>query len=107
MTERNDCRGGFDYEDLSKEALVRLVPRPSRSWPSRRGPAPWSSARRRSSMTAPSEAGALAVGLQASFSVSEQGELTVLQPDPPEHPCATLELAVRYRSTHALSTEED
>ncbi len=40
------------------------------------------------------------------FSVSEQGELTVLDETPPESQRAAVELAVRYCPTHALSIEE-
>ena len=41
------------------------------------------------------------------FSVSKKGELTVLQPEPPENMRAAVELAVKYCPTHALSIEED
>jgi ferredoxin len=41
------------------------------------------------------------------FSVSKKGELTVLQPEPPESQRAAAELAVKYCPTHALSIEED
>jgi sterol 14-demethylase len=41
------------------------------------------------------------------FSVSKKGELTVLQPEPPESERAPVELAVKYCPTHALSIEED
>ena len=41
------------------------------------------------------------------FSVSKKGELTVLQPEPPESARAAVELAVKYCPTHALSIEED
>jgi ferredoxin len=41
------------------------------------------------------------------FSVSKKGELTVLQPEPPESLRAAVELAVKYCPTHALSIEED
>ena len=41
------------------------------------------------------------------FSVSKKGELTVLQPEPPESMRASVELAVKYCPTHALSIEED
>ena len=41
------------------------------------------------------------------FSVSKKGELTVLQPEPPESERAAVELAVKYCPTHALSIEED
>jgi sterol 14-demethylase len=41
------------------------------------------------------------------FSVSKQGELTILQPEPPEELRAAVELAVKYCPTHALSIEED
>ncbi len=43
----------------------------------------------------------------AVFSVSKKGELTVLQPEPPESERAAVELAVKYCPTHALSIEED
>jgi sterol 14-demethylase len=43
----------------------------------------------------------------AVFSVSKQGELTVLAPDPPEHQRCAVELAVKYCPTHALRIEED
>jgi len=43
----------------------------------------------------------------AVFSVSKQGELTILQPEPPEDLCAAVVLAVKYCPTHALSIEED
>ena len=41
------------------------------------------------------------------FSVSKDGVLTVLDETPPESQRATVELAVRYCPTHALSIEED
>ena len=41
------------------------------------------------------------------FSVSKKGELTILQPEPPESMRAAAELAVKYCPTHALSIEED
>ena len=41
------------------------------------------------------------------FSVSKKGELTVLQPEPPESQRASVEQAVKYCPTHALSIEED
>jgi ferredoxin len=41
------------------------------------------------------------------FSVSKKGELTVLEPKPPESERAAVELAVKYCPTHALSIEED
>ena len=41
------------------------------------------------------------------FSVSKQGELTVLQPEPAESQRTAVELAVKYCPTHALSIEED
>ncbi len=41
------------------------------------------------------------------FSVSKKGELTILQPEPPESLRAAVELAVKYCPTHALSIEED
>ena len=37
------------------------------------------------------------------FSVSKKGELTVLDPNPPEAQRAAVELAVKYCPTHALS----
>ena len=43
----------------------------------------------------------------AVFSVSKQGELTILQPEPPEDRRAAVDLAVKYCPTHALSIEED
>jgi ferredoxin len=43
----------------------------------------------------------------AVFAVSKKGELTVLQPEPPESERAAVELAVKYCPTHALSIEED
>ena len=41
------------------------------------------------------------------LSVSKKGELTILQPEPPESMRASVELAVKYCPTHALSIEED
>jgi ferredoxin len=41
------------------------------------------------------------------FSVSKKGELTVLDPNPPEEGRASVELAVKYCPTHALRIEED
>ncbi len=41
------------------------------------------------------------------FSVSKQGELTIVQPEPPEELRAAVELAVKYCPTHALRIEED
>ena len=41
------------------------------------------------------------------FSVSKKGELTILQPEPPDSLRAAVELAVKYCPTHALSIEED
>jgi ferredoxin len=41
------------------------------------------------------------------FAVSKKGELTLLQPEPPETERAVVELAVKYCPTHALSIEED
>ena len=41
------------------------------------------------------------------FSVSKRGELTILMPEPPEDLRPAVELAVKYRPTHALSIEED
>jgi ferredoxin len=41
------------------------------------------------------------------FSVSKEGELTIVQPEPPEELRAVVELAVKYCPTHALSIEED
>lgn len=41
------------------------------------------------------------------FSVSKQGELTIVQPEPPEDLRPKVELAVKYCPTHALSIEED
>ena len=40
------------------------------------------------------------------FSVSKAGELTVLEPTPPETRRAAVELAVRYCPTHAITLEE-
>ena len=41
------------------------------------------------------------------FSVSKQGELTILQPELPADLEAAVRLAVKYCPTHALSIEED
>ncbi len=41
------------------------------------------------------------------FSVSKQGDLTIVQPEPPEDLRPKVELAVKYCPTHALSIEED
>jgi ferredoxin len=41
------------------------------------------------------------------FSVSKKGELTILQPNPPEELRAAVELAIKYCPTHALRLEED
>jgi sterol 14-demethylase len=41
------------------------------------------------------------------FSVSKQGDLTILQAEPPEELRAKVELAVKYCPTHALSIVED
>ena len=41
------------------------------------------------------------------FAVSKSGELTVLQPDPPETLRQAVLSAVKYCPTHALSIEED
>jgi sterol 14-demethylase len=44
------------------------------------------------------------------FSVSKKGDLTILQPEPPEERRRAVELAVKYCPTQALSivdTEED
>jgi sterol 14-demethylase len=41
------------------------------------------------------------------FSVSKKGELTVLDPNPPEEQRAAVLLAVKYCPTHALRIEED
>jgi ferredoxin len=41
------------------------------------------------------------------FSVSKKGELTVLDPSPPEEQRAAVESAVKYCPTHALRIEED
>ncbi len=40
------------------------------------------------------------------FSVSKAGELTVLDPTPPEARRAAVLVAVRYCPTHAISLEE-
>ena len=42
----------------------------------------------------------------AVFSVSKKGELTVLQPAPPDGERTAVEAAVRYCPTHALSILE-
>lgn len=41
------------------------------------------------------------------FSVSKSGELTVLNPNPPEEQRRAVEMAVHYCPTHALRIEED
>jgi ferredoxin len=41
------------------------------------------------------------------FSVSKRGELTVLQPHPPEDRRDAVLLAVKYCPTHALIIQED
>jgi ferredoxin len=41
------------------------------------------------------------------FAVSKKGELTLLDPNPPEDRRAAAELAVQYCPTHALRIEED
>jgi sterol 14-demethylase len=41
------------------------------------------------------------------FSVSKKGDLTILQPEPPEVLRAKVELAVKYCPTHALSIVEE
>jgi sterol 14-demethylase len=41
------------------------------------------------------------------FSVSKNGDLTILQPEPPEELRAKVELAVKYCPTHALSIVEE
>jgi ferredoxin len=41
------------------------------------------------------------------FSVSKQGDLTILEPEPPEDRLEEVLLAVKYCPTHALSIEED
>jgi len=41
------------------------------------------------------------------FSVSKQGVLTIVVPEPPEEQRTAVELAVKYCPTHALSIEED
>jgi len=41
------------------------------------------------------------------FAVSKKGELTVLDPNPPEEQRAAVQLAVKYCPTHALRIEED
>ena len=44
---------------------------------------------------------------EAVFSVSKQGELTVLDQSPPEDLRAQVMQAVKFCPTHALSIEED
>ena len=41
------------------------------------------------------------------FSVSKEGVLTILRPEPPAELEAAVRLAVKYCPTHALSIEED
>jgi sterol 14-demethylase len=41
------------------------------------------------------------------FAVSKKGDLTILQPEPPEDLRRAAELAVKYCPTHALSIVED
>lgn len=41
------------------------------------------------------------------FSVSSSGELTILQPEPPEELRPRVQMAVTYCPTHALRIEED
>jgi len=41
------------------------------------------------------------------FSVSKEGELTILRPESPAELEAAVRLAVKYCPTHALSIEED
>jgi ferredoxin len=41
------------------------------------------------------------------FSVSKQGDLTVLDETPPDHVRPQVELAVKYCPTHALSIVEE
>ena len=41
------------------------------------------------------------------FSVSKKGDLTIVQPEPPEALRRAAELAVKYCPTHALSIVED
>jgi sterol 14-demethylase len=43
----------------------------------------------------------------AVFSVSKQGELTVLDPTPPDALRPQVEQAVKFCPTHALSIEEE
>lgn len=43
----------------------------------------------------------------AVFSVSKQGELTVLDPTPPDELRPQVEQAVKFCPTHALSIEEE
>ncbi|MDQ1374004.1 MAG: hypothetical protein QOJ09_1342 [Actinomycetota bacterium] len=44
---------------------------------------------------------------EAVFSVSKQGELTVLDETPPDDQRRQVEQAVKFCPTHALSIEED
>jgi sterol 14-demethylase len=41
------------------------------------------------------------------FSVSKNGDLTIIQPEPPAELEDAVRLAVKYCPTHALSLEED
>jgi sterol 14-demethylase len=41
------------------------------------------------------------------FSVSKKGELTILQPEPPEELRPAVEAAVKYCPTHALTLIEE
>ena len=41
------------------------------------------------------------------FSVSKKGDLTILQPEPPDELRQKVELAVKYCPTHALSIIEE
>ncbi len=41
------------------------------------------------------------------FSVSKNGELTILNPNPTEDQRQVVEMAVKYCPTHALRLEED
>jgi ferredoxin len=41
------------------------------------------------------------------FSVSKKGELTIVEPEPPEVLWDSVRLAVKYCPTRALSIEED
>jgi sterol 14-demethylase len=43
----------------------------------------------------------------AVFSVSKKGDLTILQPEPPEELRGAVELAIKYCPTHALSIVEN